>query len=196
MARWEPKHNEAIGAGENVGRRLFDEPKLSGAPDQKPFKGLDIRNFEESRDREFSIDRLGKTSVDKAVVRYLRPRAERHGGTMFQKPRRFDGWAHISARKLCDGMQWTLLCSPIREMDVDGLPVPWLAADLSQNQYHAHVLMPEAMESALFAYEIREHFGKFGSVYRIRPLDERPAKVSIKTLLIESWRGILRKLGR
>lgn len=195
MPRWEPKDNERVGVGENVGRRLFDEPKLSGAPDQKPFKGLDLRNFEESRDREFSIDRLGKSSVDKAVIKYLKPRAEHHGSTKFKKARRFDGWAHISARKLCDGKQWAIYSSPVREIEVDGAPMPWVDGDLAQNKYHAHVLMPDAMESDLFAYEIREHFEKFGDVYRIRPPDAQPPDEPPKSRLSRFWTEILRKLG-
>jgi hypothetical protein len=194
MARWEPKDNEPVGAGENIGRRLFDEPKLSGAPDQRPFSGLDIRNFEESRDREFSIDRLGRSSVDKAVVRYLRERAEHHGTTKFQRPKRFDGWAHISARKLIQGMQCALHPSPIRDMDGNGSPVPWSDYDLEQNKYHAHVLIPADMGGDLFAYEIREQFQKFGDVHRIRAVDSKLMQMGFAKRVREIGKEFFRRL--
>ena len=74
MARWNPA-DKPVGANEPIGRRLFDEPLLAGADDQRKFAGLDLRNFEEKRDREFSVDRLGRTGKERAVIKYLNPRA-------------------------------------------------------------------------------------------------------------------------
>lgn len=171
MARWTPKDNEPVGVSEHIGRRLFDEPKLSGAPDQRPFKGLELRHFEETRDREFSVDRLGASSVDKAVERYLSSRclceAEKH-----KKPKRFDGWAYIVVRKLTTGTNWLVYPSPIRRRNDAGAEINWSDENLDQNLYHAHILRPEDMSPAFFAYQVREKFLTLGDVRRARQIEQ------------------------
>jgi hypothetical protein len=96
MAKWQPESDTVIGKNEHLGRRLFDEPMLAGATNQKPFTGLRRRHFEETRDLEFSLDRLGRTSVEPGVIRYLMPRADA-AAAKFKPPKAFDGWFVIKA---------------------------------------------------------------------------------------------------
>ena len=63
------------------------------------FSGLDLRHFEEKRDREFSLDRLGRSGIDRAVTGYLTPRAEA-AGRQLRPAKTFDGWAVLRARQL------------------------------------------------------------------------------------------------
>jgi hypothetical protein len=172
MARWAPDKNDPITGGEQIGRRLFDEPKLAGGPDQKPFKGLEVSHFVETRDPEFSLDRLGRGAIEKAVVRYLTPRAEKHGGT-FTKPKRFDGWAYLSAQKLRTA-PWPLHVSQVETKDANGNVLPWSDDDLDQNKFHAHVVIPIDMERDVFALRVREHFADHGGVFSIRPVAPAP----------------------
>jgi hypothetical protein len=79
MARWDPPAN--VDNNEHLGRRLFDEPLLTGASDQPSFKGLLLTHFEESRDDEWWLDRLGRSSADRKVISYLTPRAQAAGST-------------------------------------------------------------------------------------------------------------------
>lgn len=182
MARWTPKDNEAIAPSEQLGRRLFDEPKLSGAPDQKPFAGLRIDHFIEKRGREFSIDRLGRTSIDHKVVAYLKPRCNHV--LKERQAKRFDGWAIASAKKLPKDSSWTLHPSGIREKDAGGVVEAWSETDLKQNMYHGHVLMPATVDNRLFAFDIREQFVNVGGVYPIvrPPICERIYKLVVRLL--------------
>lgn len=148
--RWEP--DDQVNQSEHVGRRLFDEPMLFGAYDQPQYNGLALRNFEESRGREFSIDRMGKSSCDGRVVRYLELRAENHG-KKFAQPKEFCGWAYIRASKLIrpdTGTPLQLIPSPVREGDAE-----WCDQDLEQNRFHAHILMPDNADGEAFALRIR-----------------------------------------
>ena len=134
MAPWEPDPSEPLGAAEHVGRRIFDEPQLAGATDQKPFAGLlDIRNFEETRGDEFSVDRMGKTSVDKRVKAYLKPLAEASGRN-FHRPKRFDGWATAPSKRVS---------SPAR-----GAPIPLVVSPENGNPYHAHLVTADVLAEA------------------------------------------------
>jgi hypothetical protein len=96
---WTPQIGQPVAPNEHVGRRLFDEPMLAGAQNQQAFAGLDLRNFEEKRDGEISVDRLGRSSVEKAVVNYLRPRAHAAGGK-FTPSKQFNGWAVLRVARL------------------------------------------------------------------------------------------------
>lgn len=157
MARWVPDNQ--INQSEHVGRRLFDEPMLFGAYDQPSYNGLGLWNFQESRGRDFSIDRMGMTSCDRRVVKYLEPRAENHA-TKFNKPKEFCGWAFIRASKLFrpdTGPPLRLIPSPVPEGNSE-----WSDMDLEQNRYHAHIQIPEDVESEAFALRIRHLLTKPG----------------------------------
>jgi hypothetical protein len=195
---WKPKDNEAIGSSEQIGRRLFDEPKLSGAPDQKPSGLLEMRNFLEKRSREFSVDRLGKGSVDKSVVGYLKSRCLLAENS-FTKPRRFDGWAYIGWKKLIRDTPWTIHPSPKRADNDTAADVVWSDDNCEQNRYHAHVLAPENVEPKLFAYDLRERFIKEGDVYRAPWLPQPPElqdEVSLRQSWNAFWAALKKKLRR
>lgn len=169
MARWTPKNNDPVRLPEFIGRRLFDEPLLSGAPDQKPWAGLDLRHFIETRDdRQFSVDRLGETGVNKRVVKYLTPRCT-EAASSFAEPRHFDGWAYVSVRNLLQGapkVDWRIEPSPEAGTDLSPAKIQWSDENLEQNVYHAHVAMPDGVGSYDFGLQIRQKFVKHGDVLR------------------------------
>lgn len=153
MARWKPESDKPVGPNEHVGRRLFAEPMLVGAQSQRPFAGLDLRNFEEKRDLEFSLDRLGRSSVENAVVNYLRPRAVT-AGKKLNPPRPFNGWAVLQARKLEN--------PPVGSLKFPVKPSPIAGTDLSENIFHAHAVLPESFDSYSIALQLRELFEAHG----------------------------------
>jgi hypothetical protein len=156
MARWDPPAE--IGNSEHIGRRLFDEPMLVGTADQPSFAGLKLTHFEETRGNEWSLDRLGKSGIDRKVVAYLRPRAEA-AGRMFRKPKSFDGWAVLPVRELTKARKpaaLPVIASPIQ----DQAP--------KDNIYHAHTLKPQHMEAAYMALHLRHLFTTFGTVEKIQ----------------------------
>lgn len=160
MALWKPNPEDPVKRSEHVGRRLFEEPTLTGAQDQKPLGRLDFRHFEEKRDAQISVDRLGQTSVDKSVVRYLRPRAAVASGR-FRPPRAFTGWAVITAGKLEKPP------APHRSHAV--IPSPEVGDELNENVYHAHITTPPDLDAYSMALHLRELFVAYGSITRIEP---------------------------
>jgi hypothetical protein len=156
MARWKPQANLPIGLKEPVGRRLFDEPMLLGAANQPHYGGLDLRNFQETRDNEYSLDRLGKTGIDGAVIRYLKPRAIA-GGKSFRKPKKFNGWIAVKSETLTSppptGKPIVLMASPVSGEDLD------------ENAFHAHAIRPEDQTDLIFALYLRHLFSS-GTIER------------------------------
>jgi hypothetical protein len=171
MARWSPGANEAIGANEPLGRRLFDEPLLAGAQDQSPPIGLlDIRNFQEKRDREYSLDRLGKTGIDRSVKSFLLDLAN-DAATKFSPPKSFNGWAIIRANQFAKA-------NPT---------VPCVASRITgegtrENPYHAHALRPENTAEIHFALQLRHLFNAHGSIEFSTRSSIRNSALSIKIL--------------
>ena len=159
MARWTPKDNQPVGANEHIGRRLFDEPKLVGATDQPSFQGLDLRNFEVRDDREFSVDRVGQSSCDRRVLRYLTPRAN-DAAKKFREPKTFNGWVVLRATNLTKPHGWPLVASPDFGQSAQGGAAKWADEDLTQNRYHAHVDVPQDMDPLFFAFKVRELFAE------------------------------------
>ena len=140
MATWQPKSDEAVGKNEPLGRRLFDEPMLAGANEATSYDGLDLRNFEETRGREFSLDRLGRSGVDNRVS-YLLPRAHA-AAAKFAVAKTFNGWAVLRTHKLINppkGARLPVVASPIAG---DGL---------AENLYHAHAILPEGGDAASYS---------------------------------------------
>jgi hypothetical protein len=193
MARWNPPVDR-VDANEHVGRRLFEEPMLAGAQGQPKFEGLDLRNFEERRDREFSLDRLGRSSCDVQVLRYLRPRAESAGGDLIPI-RAFSGWAVLRARQLEN--------PPIGVAHYGKFPVvpsPEAGEGLGENLYHAHILTPE-LDHYSVALHLRQLFAKYGSIKQSRrqtesagpgPDDDTSSK-SLSQRILESASKIFRR---
>ncbi len=125
---------------------------MAGAADMPAFEGLDLRHFQETRDNEYSLDRLGRSGLDKAVVRYLTKKAE-DAGTRFRKPKPFSGWITARSSALAQGdagKPINLVASPILE-DGD-----------SFNEYHAHAVRPTDQEDYFFALHLRHCFAKHG----------------------------------
>lgn len=152
MALWKP--NEAVGKNESIGRRLFQRQGLKGAKDQKrPDKGFELYHFEEKRDGEISLDRLGATSVDRKVKSYLNPRCH-HAATNMAGKAAFQGWAVAKAKAFqtpAKGRPLPILPSPIA---VEA------GQEFSENIYHAHIERPvghDALEMALRLQYIFEH---------------------------------------
>jgi hypothetical protein len=160
MARWVPETDKPIGSNEHLGRRLFDEPLLAGAEDQKPFAGLHFSHFEEKRDGKVSLDRLGQSSIDRKVLNYLRPLANCFAAS-FQPPKQFNGWSVIRAY---------ILSHPPRGEAVSVIPSPETGPEHMANIYHAHVV-PGSMDSYIMALHLRQLFADYGNV--------KPAMTSI-----------------
>lgn len=155
MAAWKPKSNDPIRANEHLGRRLFDEPMLVGALGQRSFAGIELRHFEETReDGEFSLDRVGQSSVDRKVVTYLRPRAVAAGEGC--KPKRaFNGWAVIRAGTL----------SQPENNVATAVPSLIGGQELEENIYHSHTQIPDGFDRQLFALKMRHLFTTKGKVF-------------------------------
>lgn len=154
MAQWKPPSDAPVGPNEPVGRRLFDQPMLVGMRDlNRGAQRLDVRHFLEPRHRELSLDRLGRTGIDKAVVRYLCPIAVIAGQT-FSPPKAFNGWAVIRAKQLeappRGNMHLPVIASPV--LDTDG------------NIYHAHAVLPDSLDAWVTACFLRDLFETRGSI--------------------------------
>jgi hypothetical protein len=91
MPLWKPP-NDQIGHAEVIGRRLFDEPTLAGAGDQAPIK-LDLRHFEDTRNDDFSVDRIGRGIIEQKVIEVLVPLARA------SQRKSFNGWVTLRADK-------------------------------------------------------------------------------------------------
>jgi hypothetical protein len=171
MAKWAPAAD--VEANEPVGRRMFDEPLLVGTAGQPSFAGLLVTHFEEERDDEISVDRLGRTGIDKRVVAFLKPRADLAGGK-FRKPKTFNGWVVLSARELRKdranrrGLQ--IVASPISD------PTP------NDNPYHAHIRRPSDLDSTMTALYLRHLFTTYG---KVEPVSSAEAKRSWWGRLVE-----------
>jgi len=159
MATWQPKSDEGIGKSESLGRRLFDEPMLAGVENSKSFSGLDLRNFQEKRDREFSLDRLGRTGIAKRVLSYLLPRANA-ASQKFKPPKSFGGWVALRADVIAKppvGSGFSVHASPIAGDELD------------ENTFHAHALLPDSTEPDdryRTALHLRHIFGTYGAIHR------------------------------
>src|SRR6266403_2861623 len=184
MARWAPNAEEPIGTSEPLGRRLFDEPSLAGAQDQVPPIGLlNLRHFQEKRDRNYSLDRMGKTGVDRSVRSHLLERAT-NAAKKLTPPKSFDGWAVVRASYLTKASP-TVTCSVS----------PIIGDGLNENIYHAHAVRPENTQEIHFALQLRHLFHTHGSVEFATNRTLRKTTISIRTrwskieAAVKSWFG-------
>lgn len=186
MATWQPKSDEAVGKSESLGRRLFDEPMLAGVQNPKAFGGLDLRNFQEKRDREFSLDRLGRTGIDKKVLNYLSPRAKA-ASTKFNPPKSFDGWAVLRA---------DVIVKPPVGAGFPLYPSPIAGVGLEENSYHAHALLPESTEADAryrTALHMRHIFGTYGAIHQVAS-DSKPSLDSASAQTTNSLMKLIAEL--
>jgi len=165
MHPWNPPAN--VGANEYIGRRLFDEPMLSGANDQNSFEGLSVNHFKDNRANDWSVDRLGDGRVDKAIANNLCPKAQKKASE-FKIPKRFDGWATIRVGKLLSESEGKFESSQGTDLKVVASPDlgegDQETSELTANPYHAHVLVPSENVSLLMALQLRYFFTHFGGV--------------------------------
>jgi hypothetical protein len=164
MAKWSPPND--VGVQEVIGRRLFEDSKLRGADGQPPFKGIQLNHFLEKRDREVSLDRLGRSNVESAVKKYLSLRAS-NAASSRKPPKTFNGWATVRAKEL------------INEREGDKLPVfasPIVEEPPNDNDYHAHVVRPEAWSASIMALKLRHVFETYGAVERVAIVEASEAE--------------------
>lgn len=155
MAHWKPR-TDKIGPGEHLGRRLFDTPALVGAFDQEPRHKLKLAHFLEKRPGcEISLDRLGETSIDKRVCRYLGQRAIKAAGD-FKDPKQFNGWAVVHFKFLRQ--------PPHGGPPISVVPCPIQGFDLDENIYHADALA-EKRSYYEMATQLFSLFSEHGSTH-------------------------------
>lgn len=156
MAKRWAAPDDKVDDNERIGRRLFDEPLLVGVSSQPSYSGLLLTHFEETRGNEISVDRLGRTGVEKKIVTFLSPLAVNQGAKDFASPKSFDGWSTISVRELRRERRR-------RKLDVFASPVTDSGAE---NPYHAHILRPTEIDPDLMALHLRHLFVTHGAVER------------------------------
>lgn len=191
MARWAPD-SAKVEKGELLGRRLFPRPSLAGATDQRPVPSFDFRNFEESRDAgEVSLDRLGRGSAEKQVLKYLTPRAEA-AAEGFTSKRIFNGWACIQAKKLLEDKKLPL--------DLVPSPIAGNASepgkdDLTENIYHAHTRPRGNFDPYFLALHLQTQFEKNGRIEYSPNDPQKPSRMrSVLLWLSNAIRQISEKV--
>lgn len=184
MARWKPKADEPVGANEAIGRRLFDEPMLIGAQDQRPYAGLNLRHFQETRSREFSVDRLGRAGIEKPVLDYVLLRAEA-ASKKFTPPKPFHGWAWLKAKEI----QQPKKGSPLPVM-----PSPIAGSELDENLYHGHILLP-SVGDYLQALHLRHLFTTYGEVKVVEQAAMPTEPTSPLLRISDTLRSYLKRWG-
>lgn len=182
--KWNPE-TDPIGRDEPIGRRLFDEPMLIGAQNQPSFKGLDLRHFEETRDDQLSVDRLGSTGIEKKAKNYLRPRAEAAGAKCHPK-KQFNGWAYVRADILKGGYRG-------HGFHVTASPVEGDESNLEDNTHHAHIVLGDQLTPIMAAFYLRELFTTHGKVEKNLPSKVATTKGNIMMWIITWLRNKLAK---
>jgi hypothetical protein len=182
MALWKP--NEKVGKNESIGRRLFQRQGLKGAKDQRrPDRTFELYHFEETRDREVSVDRLGATSIDGKVKAYLNPRGH-YAATRLHKAE-FRGWAVTKAKELqLPPNSFQISASPIAAHD--GEP-------LSDNSFHAHIETPERYNPRDMAVMLKYIFEENYHLERSVPSDKKQGFLTgITNWFGARWRSLFR----
>jgi hypothetical protein len=137
------------------------------------------------------VDRLGRTGIERAVLRYLRPRASQ-AATRFRPPKRFDGWATIRVKVLAKPQLGD------RALPVSPSPIAGDATRLEDNIYHAHITLPEGDSHLSNALLLRELFTQYGDVHSetSQPNDGSEDRGGIWSRVLGLYRkvsGILRR---
>ena len=179
MALWKPSN--AIGKHEYIGRRLFEREPLRGAKDQtRPARTYELYHFEEKRDGEVSVDRLGETSVNKQVRAYLNPRGH-HAATKLHK-RNFAGWAVTKVKTLqSPQIAFQIVASPIAGQQDD---------PLLENAYHAHIEKPDRYNSYEMAVMLKHLFEENYQLQASTPLQTTSPSVAGEGWLRRMWRRL------
>ena len=156
MARWTPASE--IAKSECIGRRLFARGQLHGAADQKPLPPakIELSHFMEKRHPgDVSMDRLGRTGIERQVIGFLDPKA-RQAGCRMNPVADFGGWVFITARQLnssTSGLPLVLVSSPTASAEDESV---------IDNPYHAHVErpfgLPPGHEATYLALQLKHIF--------------------------------------
>jgi hypothetical protein len=155
---WKLDTDAPVGRNEYLGRRLFaTSPRLVGGKNQKDNDSFHYTHFlNRPGDTKTSFDRLGRSSVERAVKRELCPIAAT-AGQRFNPARDFRGWAVIQVQKLCD--------PPARAPDsyrqLKVVPSPLTSSDGEENRFHAEIDTP----SGVTPYDIAHHYYTMFSDY-------------------------------
>lgn len=167
MARWQPQ-SDRIESNEVVGRRLFDGTNLIGADDQISLApDWLLTNFQDKRrDRQWSVDRMGRGNCEKKVVNYLKPRCAYHAES-FQRKKIFNGWLCVAVKHILDSQDPVLPVEPSPVVSEEANPSP--DNNLLENCYHAHVILPENMNSLISALYLRHLFQQHGEAHLVEP---------------------------
>lgn len=132
MARWRPDPRK-VGDQEPIGRRVYGDKIYDRS------KRLRIDHFQDSRlENDLSVDRLGRANPERAVVRYIGPKAEEANPG---KP--FAGWAALRVNSIRNGRY----------------PLEVLASPNDDNEYHADICRDgfrEDMYQYYLAIRLRE----------------------------------------
>jgi hypothetical protein len=184
MARWTPSSD--VGQNERIGRRLFDEPMLAGAGDQKPYYGLDFRHFYETRD-DISLDRLGRTGIDNAVVRYLTPLAHA-AGRKFRKAKSFNGWFVVVVRNIENPPEGNKFNIKVIASAVQG-------EGLEENPYHAHIFAA-GIDHYFLGLHLRHLFAKYGQALSVQQETASPSRPPLTLDYRVLWRWIREEAAR
>lgn len=174
MRRWVPDKAK-IGKGELLGRRLFPRPALAGATDQRPVPSFHLSNFEDSRNGEVSLDRLGRSSAERHVLNYLTPRAEA-AADRFAPKRIFNGWACIQAKVLLENrkLPMSLVPSPIA-----GTSPQSAKDDMTENVYHAHTQPQGEFEPYFLALHLQSQFERYNKIEYSPSDPQKPSRLRL-----------------
>jgi len=136
---WKPDPDAPVATNERIGRRIFGGAELRGASDQPNLAWLKATHFHEKRAPIVSVDRLGKTGVDKQVTRYLSPRCG-FAATRLRERKPFAGWAHVQAKALMAPVKGQSISISPAEVKQEG------EQPFTDNPYHAHIIRPQPFE--------------------------------------------------
>jgi len=162
MARWQPS-TSSVSDSELIGRRLFDEDGLAGADDQPVISPQwCLNSFQDNRNKEWSVDRMGRANCEKKVVNYLTLRAIKHANA-FEKAKTFNGWFCVAAKHI----------RASKDYDLDVVPSPKQGmnenesseSDLTANSFHAHVVLPDNVPPIGCALYLRHIFQMNGQLH-------------------------------
>lgn len=153
---WEPP--KTVGDQEVIARRLFRRQPLKGAKDQPiPDDACELYHFEDNRTPgSISMDRLGATGVNKAIVRVLQPKALEHSGIINKS---FDGWRYVTAKSIRS-------CHTTHtKLDVSASPIE-TGKDHEINPFHADAIYwetegynsPPELKTSFLAHKLHTIF--------------------------------------
>jgi hypothetical protein len=180
---WNPSATN-ISDKEIIGRRAFGDEAFIPSPQGQLVHYL---VFYDSRfQTDLSVDRLGGSSVEDRVRRFLTPHAVHHGETRLPK-QQFHGWAQIPVKKL---KKIKIAPSPKGDKNkLDDLSDPY-------NPYHADIVRDgyrTQQTAEVLAYALAQMASQF---HLVSPLSDKKKKMGILRMLCDAVEGIVGFLRR